>query len=84
MTDKQFKKKLDVLQRHFNRYYELLLVCEAEYEKRFGYNPSELEDDFWIDQFHVIGGGNEAPSIETITEHALVQKQYKEKGAYLR
>ena len=33
-----------------------LELLEKEYEKRFGYDPSSVDDDFFIDTFHYGSG----------------------------
>lgn len=53
MTDNQFQHLLDRLCKANVRYKKLLAECEQEYQRRHGVNPSDCNDDFWIDSFHV-------------------------------
>lgn len=53
MTDKQFQKILDTLAMARNNYLELLAIAEKEIVKRHGAHPSEVDNDQWIDSYHV-------------------------------
>lgn len=66
MTDKQFQKLIDRCVKAAKLHYALLQDAEAEYERRFGFNPSDVDDDFWIDSLHQ---GDEA-TVAQITESA--------------
>jgi hypothetical protein len=55
MTDKQFTALLQRTARAYNKYKPLLDAAEKEYERRYGDNPSNRDDDSWIDALH---GGN--------------------------
>lgn len=52
MTNLDFTLKLQALIKANNRSNELLQECEAEYERRYGVNPSDANDDMWIENFH--------------------------------
>lgn len=49
MTDKEFQTKLRRTARAFNKALEMQEEIEAEYERRYGHNPSDINDDVWID-----------------------------------
>ena len=53
MTDKQFEIKMKKCLWAYLEYKALLEKIEAEYERRFSYNPSDIDDDQWIDLFHL-------------------------------
>ena len=52
MTDNDFMKLIKKTQKHLAQYLGLLEACETEYEFRYGHNPSEVDDDYWIDSMH--------------------------------
>jgi hypothetical protein len=52
MTDKEFKKLIKDTKAAQKRYLTLLDKAENEYERRFGNNPSDVNDDNWIDTMH--------------------------------
>lgn len=70
MKDGTFRRHMRQLTAAKFRYMKELEVCEAEYERRFGFNPSEVDDDFWIDCFHVSGGLMDTPSVQGVVESA--------------
>lgn len=74
MTDKQFQKVLDKLSVAQSDYRSALQTAEAEYERRFGTNPSDISDDFWIDTFHVNDG---SATVEAVTESARTHLKYR-------
>lgn len=49
MTDKQFQKLINDTITAKVKHLELLKKAEEEYEKRCGNNPSDIDDDSWID-----------------------------------
>lgn len=55
MTDKEWavaiRKASDAAVKH----RELIAVAETEYEARYGHNPSDIDDDWWIDTVHLGG-----------------------------
>jgi len=58
MSDEQFQKLLNKLADANAKYHDALVAAEQEYERRYGSNPSDWDDDFWIDTFHMRGGSN--------------------------
>lgn len=76
MTDIQFQKLLDKLSKAHIKYSELLSAAEQEYVQRFGDHPSNIDDDFWIDTFHSIGGHT---TVEKITENAKMHVSIRSK-----
>lgn len=52
MTDSQFTKLLQRAAKAQNKAGDLLKQCESEYERRYGENPSDIDDDMWIDAMH--------------------------------
>lgn len=51
MTDGKFKFLLEELMTITKKQRKLMERAEEEYERRFGSNPSEVDDDYWIDTF---------------------------------
>lgn len=56
MTDRKFQQLLDRLSEANERYYRLRSEAEAEFERRFGANPSDVDCDSWIDTYHMPPG----------------------------
>lgn len=52
MSDTQFTALLSRVARAYNKYKPLLDKAESEYERRYGNNPSDVDDDYWIDSLH--------------------------------
>ena len=69
MTDRQWYAMIKRMHALFAEYQEQLELCEAEYARRFGNHPSDVDDDQWIDSFHVVGGGK-CPPLEHIIDSA--------------
>lgn len=69
MTDKQFTELLGRVARAYNRYKPLLDLAELEYERRYGSNPSDVDDDFWIDSLHGACGPCSEITAEEVHEH---------------
>lgn len=65
MTDKQFQKELDKLAKVNINYKVQLMKVEAEIEKRFGFLPSDVDLDVFIDNFHV---GTGYMTVQQVTE----------------
>jgi hypothetical protein len=76
MTDKQFQVAIDDTIRALREYRKLLMVAELEYESRFGSNPSEWDDDYWIDSMHY---NPMSMTVKQVTDSALLHKML-EKG----
>ena len=53
MNDNKFQKLLDDLAVANNRYKSLLKAAEDEIVKRYGQHPSDIDNDDWIDSYHV-------------------------------
>ena len=68
MTNKQFIAKVKAAMMAAQKHQALICELEREYEKRFGRNPSDADDDFWIDTVHQ--GNGSVPTVEEITESA--------------
>jgi len=56
MTDKQFNQLLKKTAKAGNKYLTLYRQAEHEYERRYGDNPSDIDDDFWIDSLTCAAG----------------------------
>jgi hypothetical protein len=56
MTNNKLSKKLIQLLEVKNKYHDLLKEVEKEIEKRYGYYPSEIDNDDFIDSYHYQGG----------------------------
>lgn len=65
MTDKAFQKLLNDLTKANARYKSLLRDAEDEIEARFGVCPSDVDNDSWIDVFHV---GVGSMTVKQVTE----------------
>jgi hypothetical protein len=52
MTDKQFVAKIRLAMIAAIKHKNLVKELEEEYENRFGRNPSDADDDYWIDTVH--------------------------------
>ena len=75
MKDATFQKNINLLAAVKSRYLKNLKVCEDEYERRFGFHPSDRDDDFWIDFAHTCNTeGVDPPSVKELTENALICK----------
>jgi len=58
MTDKKLQELMNATIRLKLKYQSKLELLEQEYERRFGYNPSEIDDDNFIDTFHYAQGSD--------------------------
>lgn len=67
MTDKQWEKLIIKANNIAIKHRNAIKTAEEEYVKRYGHNPSEVDDDWWIDTVHC-GNGN--PSIKGILSSA--------------
>jgi hypothetical protein len=68
MTDKRLQKLMTKTIEQKLKFFGLIDKLENEYIRRFGENPSQMDDDNFIDTFH-LGQGNEM-TVEKLTEHA--------------
>lgn len=55
MTNELFQILIDRTHLLKEDYFDLLKKTEEEYEKRYGNNPSDIDDDSWIDSMHQPG-----------------------------
>ena len=53
MTDEKFQQVIDEAQQKLMQYHHALKVAEDEYERRYNYHPSDVDDDVWIDAMHL-------------------------------
>lgn len=70
MTDKQFQKILDDTSQACRKYLLLLDKSEKEYVRRFGFHPSDVDDDFWIDTYQYEGSN---ATVKEVTESAKMR-----------
>ena len=77
MKDGTFQRHLNQLAAAKQRYLRELKLCEDEYERRFGCNPSNVDDDFWLDATHLGGGDTATLTILEVTDNIL---QLRERG----
>jgi hypothetical protein len=68
MTDAQFQKSIDKTMSLLVKYKSALKIAENEYERRYGANPSEIDDNYWIDSLH-IGYGSRL-TVDTVERNA--------------
>jgi len=69
MTDRKFETLLVELNRTHGEYLRLLYDAEYEYFERFGNYPSEVDDDHWIDSFHVNSSGS---TLKDVLKHGTL------------
>jgi len=65
MTDAKFQELLNATQRAMAEYHSLLDKAEVEYVRRYGFHPSDKDDDFWLDSMH------QSPSPMTVKQVKL-------------
>jgi len=71
VTDSTFQRHLNQLAAAKDRYLMELQECENEYKQRFGFFPSDIDDDYWIDAFHSSGwAASSRLSVEQVTKRA--------------
>jgi hypothetical protein len=70
MTDKAFEALIRKTADAYNKYRPLLMAAEAEYERRYGASPSDVDDDQWIDSLHGAGGDASYRTVAQIDEGA--------------
>ena len=73
MTDRQLQILIDQTIKQKHKFFALVEKLENEYVNRFGNRPSEVDDDCFIDTFHM-NQGNEM-TVEMMTESAKNCKQ---------
>lgn len=68
MLDKELQKLMDETYKLCLQHKAKLDKLEKEYERRFGYDPSSVDDDFFIDTFHY--GSGSRVTVKQMTESA--------------
>lgn len=68
MTDKQWQSVIDKCRKAGDKHLQLLQIAEKEYERRYGHNPSEVDDDWWIDTLHYCKGDTSVDKIKQSAE----------------
>ena len=53
MTDSEFQASMAMCVEAHGIYLSHLWKIEDEFERRYGYNPSDHDCDSWIDTFHI-------------------------------
>ena len=76
MNDANFQKLITRTVLAFRKYDALKVRAEKEYERRFKYNPSDIDDDFWIDTIHY---GQGSTNLKEILDAALYSKNMEDK-----
>lgn len=64
MNNNEFQLLLNKLAKYNAQYKSALRAAEDEIEKRFGVHPSDIDNDSWIDTFHVGLGGMTVKEVE--------------------
>ena len=67
MTDSNWQKKINDCVKLITAHKIILRECEQEYERHFGINPSDIDDNWWIDTLHC---GNGSTDLNKIIESA--------------
>ena len=68
MTDKQWQSAINKCRKAGDEHKRLLTIAENEYIRRYGHNPSEVDDDWWIDTLHVCTGDTDLEKIKDSAE----------------
>ena len=71
MTNKQWQSLINRCIKAGEEHLRLLKKAEDEYIRRYGHNPSEVDDDWWIDALHQCKGNSD---IDMIIESAELHK----------
>ncbi|MFY8160470.1 MAG: hypothetical protein ACOVNU_04010 [Candidatus Kapaibacteriota bacterium] len=64
MTDKQWHKIIIKCKAACDNHKVLLKIAEDEYIRRYGKNPIEVDDDWWIDCLHYGHGSTDLDKIK--------------------
>lgn len=70
MTDEKLQELINSTIEHKIKYHDKLVLLEAEYTKRIGFNPSDIDDDYFIDIFHYAQGGK--VTVKTVIKNAKI------------
>ena len=73
MTDKKLQLLINNTIKHKLIFFNFLDELEREYEVRFGFNPSDVDDDSFIDVFHMRQGCE--MTVKEMTEQAITCKK---------
>lgn len=68
MTDKQWQSVINKCRKAGDKHFMLLKIAEDEYIRRYGHNPSEVDDDWWIDTLHYCKGDSSVDKIKQSAE----------------
>lgn len=68
MTDKQWQSVINRCRKAGDEHLRLLKIAEDEYINRYGHNPSEVDDDWWIDTLHYCKGDTDLEKIKQSAE----------------
>ena len=71
MTDAEWKRLIERAGKARRNAEELRKQAEAEYVRRFGENPSDLDDDWWIDTMESFGDAVNITQIIANAEEAM-------------
>ena len=74
MTDKEFVRIVRQLCKAENKARKLREIAEEEYERRYGNNPSDIDDDNWIDLTGAIGYASEKLTLKDIERGIKIEK----------
>lgn len=80
MNNTQYNRLLKKLSKAHDIYKTLLSEAEAEFIRRYGDNPSNLDFDSWIDTYHICGGFLSAEEIEEEMPSILAVANFEERG----
>lgn len=78
-TDKQWLDDMNRCIKALNEYCKYKDIIEEEYERRFGHNPSDVDDDSWIDVFHY----GPSPLQTEVDSHIQHAKDAQSLGGFL-
>lgn len=70
MTDSEWKRLIVQTVKAHEKAKSLREKAEQEYERRYGQNPSEVDDDWWIDTITAQGESSKSVDLEQIKSQA--------------
>ena len=68
MTDKKWQEIITACRVAGDEHLRLLRIAEDEYIRRYKYNPSEVDDDEWIDALHYCNGHSDLSKLKESAE----------------
>jgi len=68
MTDKQWQAIINECRKAGDEHLRLLHIAEKEYNRRYGHDPSQVDDDWWIDALHYCNGCTDLKNIKNSAE----------------